>query len=195
MAKSYTYSEYKVLFENLVEAQTSTGNNPSEDLIKYTKLNWSRAKRGDKTFVALPETQLFLNNLKKSFKLLIITEPWCGDAAQVVPAIAGIAKESSLLDVEIVLRDENDDLMSRYLTNGGKAIPIVVIIEKDTGKELGSWGPRPAKAQDQVLAYKAKPETERESYFEFVQNMQKWYNKDKTASIQKEFIQKLKNYL
>jgi len=192
MSKSYTYSEYQILFEELVSNKTSTGENPSEELIKYTKLNWSRAKRGDKTYASLPETTAFLENLKHTYKLLIITEPWCGDAAQVVPAIAGLAKGSENLEVEVVLRDQNDELIERYLTNGGKAIPIIVIIDENTGKELGSWGPRPSEAQKSVLAYKALPEEERESYLDFVQKMQMWYNNDKTVSIQREFIEKLK---
>lgn len=187
---SYSYTAYQALFEDLVKKGTSTGESPSEDIVKYTKLNWSRAKRNDKTFKAIPETIAFLKSLNNKYKIKIITEPWCGDAAQVVPAVAGIAKESDKITVEVVLRDENEDLMDRYLTNGGKAIPIAIIIDDTTGEELGHWGPRPTEAQKMVLTYKSTPETERASYDDFVQIVQKWYNTDKTESIQNEFIQK-----
>jgi thiol-disulfide isomerase/thioredoxin len=184
-SKSYTYSEYQSFFEGLAL------DNSSDELIKKIKLNWSSAKRGDKTYVSLPETTQFLSNLKKKYKLLIITEPWCGDAAQIVPVIAGLAKESSNLEVEVVLRDENDSLMSRHLTNGGKAVPIIVIVDQNTDEELGSWGPRPSEAQKIVIAYKALPEEERAPYSDFVQKMKMWYKNDKTVSIQQEFIKKV----
>lgn len=123
----YTYSEYQGLFQNLVNNNTSKGENPSEALVKYTKLNWSRAKRNDKTFKPLSATEDFLKSLNKQYKIGIITEPWCGDAAQVVPAIAAMANYSDNIETEVVLRDENEELMNRYLTNGGKSFPISII--------------------------------------------------------------------
>lgn len=195
MAKSFSYPEYLLFFESLVNQGSTTGSNPSESLVHYIKLNWSRAKRVDKTFKPLEETTDFLRNLSKSLKFKIITEPWCGDAAQVIPAIAGMAKISDKIETEVVLRDENEALINRFLTNGGQSIPITVIVDKNTGEELGHWGPRPTAAQKMVLEYKAIPEESRPSYDEFVQKVQQWYNKDKTVSIQQEFIQKLKEVL
>ena len=191
MSKSFSYLEYKGFFEALVNQSITTGLNPSDSLIEYTKLNWSRAKRLDKKFKPLAETSAFLRNFNRQIKLKIITEPWCGDAAQVVPVIARLAELSGNFETEIVLRDENEELINRHLTNGGKSIPITVIIDVQTDEVLGHWGPRPIVAQQMVMDYKAKPENERPSYDDFVQEMQQWYNKDKTESIQNEFIQKL----
>lgn len=191
MSRSFSYLEYKGFFEELVNQGITTGLNPSDSLIEYTKLNWSRAKRVDKKFKPLAETSAFLKSFNRQIKLKIITEPWCGDAAQVVPAIARLAELSGNFETEIVLRDENEELINRHLTNGGKSIPITVIIDAQTDEVLGHWGPRPIVAQQMVMDYKAKPENERSSYDDFVQEMQQWYNKDKTASIQNEFIQKL----
>lgn len=191
MSKSFSYLEYKGFFEELVNQGTTTGLNPSDSLIEYTKLNWSRANRVDKKFKPLAETSAFLKNFNRQIKLKIITEPWCGDAAQIVPVLAGLAELSDNFETEIVLRDENEELINRHLTNGGKSIPIAVIIDAETDEVLGHWGPRPIIAQQMVMDYKTKPENERFSYGDFVQEMQQWYNKDKTASIQNEFIQKL----
>ena len=191
MARSFTYSEYKTFFEELVNQGATTGLNQSDRLVQYTKLNLSRSKRVEKKFKALPETHDFFKKLHQPIKLKIITEPWCGDAAQIVPALAAIAELSDNIEAEIVLRDENEELMNRHLTNGGKSIPIAVIIDAETNKTLGHWGPRPTVAQKMVLDFKAKPENERVSYNDFVQEMQQWYNSDKTSSIQNEFIQKL----
>lgn len=191
MSRSFTHLEYKTFFEELVKQEATTGLNQSDRLIEYTKLNLSRSKRVEKKFKPLEETRAFFKNFNQPIKLKIITEPWCGDAAQIVPALAAIAELSDKIEAEIVLRDENEELMNQHLTNGGKAIPVAIIIDAETNETLGHWGPRPAVAQQMVMDYKAKPENERPSFDEFVQEMQQWYNKDQTASIQTELIQKL----
>lgn len=189
--RKFNYKEYQAFFNELVEKGTSTGENPNDDIIRFTKLNFSRSKRINKKFEPISETEEFIASLKKPLKFLLITEPWCGDAAQIVPAIAEIAALSDLIELEVVLRDENEELMGRYLTNGGKAIPIVVFIDEN-GNEIGHWGPRPQEAQKMVTNYKALPEEERPDYLDFVQQVQAWYNDDKTVSIQKEFVDALK---
>lgn len=191
MSQQFTYPEYQAFFEKLVAAGKTSGPDQSEMMVNYTKLNWSRAKRIDKTFKSLPITDYFLNALERKLVFKIITEPWCGDAAQVVPIIAGMAKASDMVETVIVLRDENEELINRYLTNGGKSIPITVITDAETGEELGHWGPRPKAAQELVINYKSTPENERASYDDFVQIVQKWYNNDKTESTQREFLQSL----
>ena len=195
MPRSFNYSEYKTFFEELVKQGATSGLNQSDRLIEYTKLNLSRSKRVEKKFNPLRETRAFFKNFNKAIKLKIITEPWCGDAAQIVPALAAIAELSDKIETEIVLRDENEELMSQHLTNGAKAIPVAIIIDAETNETLGHWGPRPAVAQQMVMDYKAKPENERPKFDEFVQEMQQWYNKDQTASIQKDLIQKLAELL
>jgi len=191
MSRSFNYSEYKTFFEELVMQGATTGSNQSDRLIQYTKLNLSRSKRVDKNFKPLKETSDFFKDFNREIKLKIITEPWCGDAAQIVPALAGLAELSEKIETEIVLRDENEELMNQHLTNGGKAIPVAIIINAKNNETLGHWGPRPVVAQQMVMDYKAKPENERPKFDDFVQEMQQWYNKDKTASIQNEVIQKL----
>ena len=181
---SFTYDAFKAFFQKLVDEGSTTSNPNDEFLVKYTKLNWSRFKRVDKKFewkVPKAEFEVFEN-----YKLLIITEPWCGDAAQIVPVVGQIAEQLPKVDIEIVLRDEQEALMNRYLTNGGKAIPIIVFV-KD-GIEKGYWGPRPLEAQKLVTAYKALPEEERPPFTEFAEELQKWYNQDATVQIQKEFF-------
>lgn len=87
-----------------------------------------------------------------------------------------------------MLRDENDDLMSQYLTNGGKAIPKILIIDEQH-KVINSWGPRPSIATRMVLDYKEKNGT---LDAEFKKDLQIWYNKDKGNNTQKDLIELLK---
>ena len=57
---------------------------------------------------------------------LIITEGWCGDAAQCIPTIEKIAAESKNIETHYVLRDENLDLIDEYLTNNARSIPKLI---------------------------------------------------------------------
>ena len=70
-----------------------------------------------------------MSQLKDNFTLLVLAEGWCGDAAQILPVINKIAEYSSLIDLKVVCRDENPELMDQFLTNGSKSIPKVIIID------------------------------------------------------------------
>jgi len=78
-------------------------------------------------------------------RLLVITEPWCGDSLAIFPAIAKLCDHAEI-PLRVVRRDEYPDLIDQYLTNGGRSIPIAIGLDED-GHELFYWGPRPAQAQ------------------------------------------------
>lgn len=91
----------------------------------------------------------FIEELKDSnLKFLVITEDWCGDAMMINPVIRIIA-EAAQIDTRVVFRDEDTSLIDRYLTKGGRAIPIVLIIGEDD-QILGKWGPRAPEIQQMV---------------------------------------------
>lgn len=95
----------------------------------------------------LPEDQSFFENVKrKKLRVIVLTEDWCGDAMLNVPILLRIA-EKAKIDVRILLRDENLDLMDQYLTNGkSRSIPIFIFIDED-GNEVAKWGPRAERVQ------------------------------------------------
>lgn len=78
-------------------------------------------------------------------RVLVITEPWCGDSLAILPGILRLFEEVGT-EVRIVRRDEHPELIDQYLTNGGRAIPIAVIMD-ETFTERFHWGPRPWPAQ------------------------------------------------
>ncbi|WP_341281281.1 thioredoxin family protein [Paenibacillus sp. FSL H8-0537] len=82
------------------------------------------------------------------FHFLVITEDWCGDAMMINPIIRKIT-EAANLEMRVALRDSNVELIDRYLTNGGRAIPIVIILDSK-GEVVGKWGPRAPKVQEIV---------------------------------------------
>ena len=176
-----TYDDYLTRFE----ADAGNPDYAEHPLHKYTKLNWARHKRVERTWQTnSPWSDVSLPN----GKALIISEPWCGDAAQNVPPVMRIC-EALNLPTRLILRDTNPELIESYLTNGGKSIPKVVFFDQN-GSELGVWGPRPSLAQEMVMHNK---HVEKLPYDEFSIKLQKWYNNDAGASLENELFTLLKN--
>ena len=183
VSKSCSYNEYRSLISTYAQEGKTTGLISSPDYINYTKLNESRMHRLDKTIEVTQETKALLENLSKEYIWLVISETWCGDAAQVIPVINKMAEVASKIDLRIVFRDENEDLMNLFLTNGTKSIPKLIIIEKETGEVVGDFGPRPTQAKQLIIDYKAAHGVVDETA---KIELQKWYLADKGVSIQNE---------
>ncbi|MFB1041240.1 MAG: thioredoxin family protein [Polaribacter sp.] len=179
-----SYSGYRSLVNNLLTEGKSTGPEQSDDLTNYSMLNDRRMKRLDKTIKISEETIQEFQKVKQPQTWLVLTEGWCGDAAQSLPILNKIASDTANIDLKIVLRDENLDLMDLFLTNGGRSIPKLIALDKDNNV-LDFWGPRPTIATKMVADYKEKngaldPQ--------FKQDLQVWYNKDKGKSVQEDFV-------
>ncbi|GAB3826889.1 thioredoxin family protein [Hymenobacter jeollabukensis] len=185
LAAAYSYAAYRQLLDELLAQGLTTGPNQSEALLHYAKLNEQRMSRLDKTVQLLPEVTAELARLQGQYVWLVITEGWCGDAAQLVPVIDAIARASGgHLSTRYLLRDENLDLMDRYLTNGGRAIPKLVVLRADTLAEVAQWGPRPAPAQELFLGLRAQ----QAAYEDIKTQVHTWYAKDKTLHTQQELV-------
>lgn len=183
LEKSISFDQYITLFEKLVKEGKTTGTNQSEGYISYTKLNWSRYKRALKQVELSQDTLQVLAEIKEPLTLLIITEAWCGDASQVLPVIQLMDEKSDKITSKLVLRDEHETLMNAFLTNGGKAIPKVIVLDENNNV-LNSWGPRPSALQKQVIAYKTENPTA--TGMDVAGLVQKWYNEDHGQMTQRE---------
>jgi hypothetical protein len=181
--KSMTYAEYIKLIDDLLLDGKTTGETQSEAMFGYGKLNRQRMHRLEKTVVLNGSVKEKARNLQREMIWLIITEGWCGDAAQNIPLIEKIAAENPKIETRYVLRDENLDLMDRYLTNDARSIPKLICFDAETFEQLGAWGPRPQAAVNYFDEMKAqnlgKPQ--------MMENLQRWYNSDKNQSVQAEF--------
>jgi len=185
--KSHTYAEYRKLVSDLLVNGQSTGSEQSESLTNYSKLNDARMNRLDKTIKLTDEVVSKLENLDHRYIWLVISEGWCGDAAQILPIINKMALASNKkIDLRIVLRDENEELMNQYLTNGGKAIPKVIVICKEAGIVRADWGPRPKAASELMANYKKEFGVIDEK---IKTDLQLWYLADKGISVQEELMQ------
>lgn len=179
LQKSINYQDYRKLVAQLVEEHSTTGNEKTEALVNYTMLNDRRMKRWDKTVKISDEIKAKVESFSKKVTWLVITESWCGDAAHIMPVINKVAELNDHIDYKIVMRDENDALMNQFLTNGGKAIPKLIMIDNETNTVVNTFGPRPTVATNLVNAYKTE---HGQLTPEFKEDLQRWYNKDKGQS-------------
>lgn len=175
-----TYQEYRNLVNQLVKENSTTGHEKTADLAQYTKLNTKRMNRWDKTLKISNVSQKRISEFKEKITWLVITESWCGDAAQVLPVLFKVAELNTNIDLKIVLRDENLELMDHFLTDGSRSIPKLIMVENKTGNVINTFGPRPSEATKLVNRYKTKygaltPE--------FKEDLQYWYNTNKGQNI------------
>jgi thiol-disulfide isomerase/thioredoxin len=185
LSQSHSYDDYRNYINDILKEGKSTGKEQSEALTHYSELNEARMNRLEKTVKISTEIIQKLNQLNGDYVWLVISEGWCGDAAQILPVIYKMAELSEKIDLKIVFRDENEDLMNLFLSNGTKSIPKLLILDKSTLDVLGHFGPRPMGAKQLILDYKAKHGIVDETA---KTNLQLWYLHDKGLSIQKEIL-------
>ena len=178
ISKGISYQEYMNLITEIVPKRKTTGNEQTIERIEFTKLNFSRMKRLNKTITLTDEDINVFNKVRKQ-TWLVLTESWCGDAAHTLPILNKIAINSDCIDLKIALRDDNLDLMNTFLTNGTQAIPKLIIVDENYCL-INVWGPRSKTATQLVLDYKKEFGSIDD---EFKKDLQTWYNKDKGVSI------------
>ncbi|MGI8469933.1 MAG: thioredoxin family protein [Pyrinomonadaceae bacterium] len=181
--KSMTFAEYIKLIDDLLLDGKTTGENQSEAMFNYGKLNRQRMRRLEKTVKLNDSLKEKARNIERKMIWLILTEGWCGDAAQNIPTIEKIAAENPNIKTRYILRDENLELMDAYLTNNARSIPKLICLDAETLLEIGTWGPRPQAAMN--LFYEMKKQGLEKP--EMMEKIQRWYLSDKEQSIQKEF--------
>ena len=183
LEKAFSYEAYKQLTDDLLAQGKTTGPNQSEAFIHYTQLNQQRMHRLEKTTEILSAAKDLILAIRHPQTWLVLTEAWCGDAAQSLPVMRMLAQLNPLIDLRLLLRDENPGLIDQYLTNGvSRSIPKLIALDTTTRQELFTWGPRPTVLQESFGRMRA----EGMSYDLIKEELQRWYNKDKTVSIQME---------
>ena len=109
--------------------------------------------------------------------LLVLVEDWCGDAVNTVPYLARLAELSPNLDLRVVGRDANPDLMDAHLApSGARAIPVVLVLDEHF-VERGWWGSRPGELQRWVIEVGRTLEKD-----ERYRHVRTWYARDRGRS-------------
>lgn len=180
-----TFQEYSNYFKSIIDKDITELQAPYDnpEYIDYTRLNWSRMNRWMKTGKLSDEILRAVKKIDTQQQWIIITEPWCGDAAHSLPFLELLSRENPFINTDYELRDSKPFRIKSYLTNGAKSIPQLIIRTAD-GKDKCAWGPRPKSCQkiyNKLVKEKAP--------FEEVKIvLQKWYNADKGKELQEELL-------
>ncbi|WP_024479120.1 thioredoxin family protein [Cellulophaga baltica] len=185
LPKSVSYQEYRATVSALVANGLSTGTVQNDALANYTLLNDKRMKRLDKTLKFSEDIVERITKVSKKITWLVLTESWCGDAAQTMPVMNKLASLNPNIEFKVILRDENLALMNQFLTNGTLSIPKLLMIDDATNTVFSEWGPRPSKATQLVAEYK---NTHGTLTPEFKQDLQIWYTKDKGVNTAEDLL-------
>lgn len=182
---STTYTEQ---FEEILEGRNTAYPYDSEAYVNYVKLNQRRIKRWNKTGKLLPELEEKIKKIEDPQNWLLITEPWCGDAAHSQVFIEKLADLNPNINLNFQNRDATGSEIENYLTNGSKSIPMLVVRDANN-KDIFTWGPRPKEAQEMVMSHKTDTSISAEDK---KKELQGWYNKDKGTTLQEELNQLIK---
>ncbi len=188
LESSVSYSSYRGQISEMLENQKLDGL-PPDDLIHYTLLNETRMNRLEKTMVVTPESKNVLGTLLNQYTWLVLSEGWCGDAAQILPILDKMAEVAANITLKIVFRDQDEPLMNLFLTNGAKSIPKLIVLDSEN-RVVADWGPRPKGAAELIKRYKAEFGAIDETA---VNELQLWYLHDKGVSTQQEICNLMQN--
>lgn len=153
------------------------------------KLNIQRMNRVEKTYNVSEELITELINIKEKQLWLVISEPWCGDSAQIVPQLTKMAEVNTLIELKILLRDENPDIMDLYVNHNHKRTIPVLVTFNEQEEEIFKWGSRPAAAEKLVCELKEQGLLKDE----YLTKLHLWYARNKGLEVEREILSHLKN--
>ena len=184
------WTQYIALFYDIIEGRNTETPYDNEVYTNYVALNNSRQNRWLKRGEISNDLRMGIEKISEPLDWILITEPWCGDAAHNCPFIYLASELNEKITLKINLRDGEDSLIQNYLTNGtSMSIPILVVRDAD-GNDLFVWGPRPKAAQEIVNQQKTD---ESKTFEEKKIELQEWYNKNKGEDVHSELVELLKS--
>lgn len=182
-----TIQEYLDQFDEILNGNSANSVYDKKEYLDYVQMNQRRMKRWYKTGKLNTELCDHIEQQTEPQQWIIITEPWCGDAAHSVPFLHRLAMVNPTIELWIQNRDSEESEIDRYLTNGGKSIPKL-IVRNAANEDLFTWGPRPKACQEIVNRQK----TSNKPFEEKLMELQTWYNNDNGRSIQEELLEILR---
>ncbi len=186
-----TYLQFKELSEkNVKDINPDLLNEMDRAYYDYRKLNLARVSRLEKVYKPTEDALNLFVKIHSPQIWLVITEDWCGDSAQTLPVIAALARLNDNIDLKILQRDANPEIMNLYLTLGKRSIPKLVVFD-DELNEIFQWGPRPHSVKSLAEELHKKGLEKQE----ITKQIHLWYAKDGGYSTEREIIELLKNNL
>ncbi|PSL34492.1 thioredoxin family protein [Chitinophaga ginsengisoli] len=182
------FVNYEQYFQSILNGEITNAPYDSPAYMNYTKLNWTRQQRWLKTGEMNADLIKLVMQIKQPQHWIVITEPWCGDAAHILPFIHKLSQLNPLITLDIQLRDAAPYLIENYLTgaNKSKSIPKLIVRNSEE-QDLIIWGPRPQENQELFEQMKG----DKRDMEEIKLLLQKWYNDDKGRTLQHELLEAL----
>ncbi|MBS1927092.1 MAG: thioredoxin family protein [Chitinophagaceae bacterium] len=177
------FNTYLLQFDEILNNPNPSAPYNDPAFMEFTKLNRARLNRWLKQGTIHAELEAHIKGINKTQSWIIITEPWCGDAAHIVPFIHLITKLNPLIHANYELRDAPPFRIEKYLTHGSKSIPIL-IVQDEKGNDIFHWGSRPEPANKLYDELKKKGTPIDEIKIE----LQNWYNANKGMALQQELM-------
>jgi hypothetical protein len=146
-----SYDAYRAHWRDQKDV-SPTGKDPdARRELHFLNYNWERQAHVHEVYTPSEDMRDAVTGIDAPQRWVVLTEPWCGDSAFLLPVIAEAADLSDAVTLRILLRDDHLDVMDQYLTDGSRSIPKLVAFS-DEGTELFTWGPRPEGARQRFAA-------------------------------------------
>lgn len=185
--KGMTFEKFNDLADTKIrETDESKLDNEAKRKFGFTQLNQRRTYRILKTYKVNEKIEKAISKIIQPQTWMILTEDWCGDSAQNLPYIYKYSELNDNIELKILNRESNLDIMDKYLTNGVRAIPMFIAFDEN-GNELFEWGPRPEEAKELVAKWKAEGDTKDQ----FNEKLHLWYGRNRGKDFEKEFLRLL----
>lgn len=129
----------------------------------------------------------------KGCDILVLTEPWCGDSLAYLPVLKKITEAGKGWRIKVLFRDQNPELMTKFLTHGTCSIPLLFFLDK-YGNLIFRWGPRVKVAQQ---IFDNKRQMIREGIIskgDVLKQIRFFYAKDRGQHFLKELMKLLNTY-
>lgn len=142
-----TYDAYQAALVEHAEQPLAGLDRKARRYVFYARYNQERSERVEQAYAISARLREAVEKIDAPQLWMVLTEDWCGDSAYALPIIVEAAALNPLIDLRILLRDDNLDIMDQYLTGTSRSIPKLVVFSEE-GEELFQWGPRPREAQE-----------------------------------------------
>jgi thiol-disulfide isomerase/thioredoxin len=187
LEKGLSYLQYRNRIDELFAEGKYTGKTIKDTYLGFTELNIQRMNRSDKTMLPSDDQKNKMQSIGRGQIWVLLAEGWCGDCAQIIPAINKIQQlNKDKIGLKIFIRDDNDDMMNAFLTNGGRAIPKLILLDVATLEVLNTWGPRPKSASEIANHWKLNKDTITKEEFE--QQLHLWYGRNRGMEVMEEIV-------
>ncbi len=181
-----SYTEYEDEWRDIIN-RSKEGLTPKERRYQfYAQYNWDRSQGVIADFEPGEALHDAVGSITDPQIWMVLTEDWCGDSAFSLPIIALAADLNDNVTLRILRRDENLDIMDKYLTSGSRSIPKLVAFSTE-GEELFQWGPRPRAAAELRKQLKAKGKSGKEISNALIE----WYQDGGYEMVEDELVERL----